>query len=175
MRMARRTALATLLVTLLGVGTARADWQTERAQAIAAKLWRDPCGGVVTILHEAPPEPDWRAWAFPAQCTIVLSNAGAWRWEELCPVLMHEYGHLAGYHDPANAADPSHSHDPRDIMWPFEHYDARCDDHGAAFLGEPRGGIGRAAAAKRRARRALKARRSARRAARNAAARRAHA
>jgi hypothetical protein len=51
---------------------------------------------------------------------------------------MHEYGHLAGYTDPLNPSDPSHSHDPDDIMFPFEHPDARCDDYGSAFLGVPR-------------------------------------
>ena len=52
--------------------------------------------------------------------------------------MLHEYGHLAGYRDPLNPSDPTHSHDPDDIMWPFEHYDHRCDDYGSALLGVPR-------------------------------------
>ena len=177
MRMARRTALpATLLVALLWAPAARADWQTDRAQAIAAKLWGNPCSGAVTLLHAAPPDPSWRAWTFPDRCTVVLSNTRPWAWVELCPVLMHEYGHLAGYTDPANPADPTHSHDPADIMWPVEHRDARCDSYGAAFLGAVTGGVGRAVSVRRKARRsrrALRVRRAVRRGARTADAARA--
>ena len=144
--------LATASVAVLGAGTARADWQTDRAQAMAAKLWDNPCGGQVTLWSVAPPEPSWRAWTYPQQCTIALSNTRPWKWTELCPVMLHEYGHLAGYTDPLNPSDPTHSHDPGDIMWPFEHYDARCDSYGAVFLGEATGGVGRAASARRRAR-----------------------
>jgi hypothetical protein len=172
MRQAQWMALlATALVAVFGVGTARADWQTGRAQAIAATLWHDPCGGKVTLDSAPPPDPGWRAWTYRDGCTIVLSNVRPWKWEELCPVLMHEYGHLAGYTDPANPADPHHSHDPDDIMWPVEHYDARCDGYGAAFLGAT-GGVGRAASTRRRAKaraRSVKARRAARRAGRTAA------
>jgi hypothetical protein len=136
MRKAQRIALlATVFVATVGVGAARADWRTGRAQAIAAKAWDDPCAGRVTVSFAAPPQPGWRAWTYPARCTVVLSDAGRWPWAELCPALLHEYGHLAGYRDPENPADPTHSHDPRNIMWPFEHSDARCDDHGAAYLG----------------------------------------
>jgi hypothetical protein len=152
MRKARRTALlATLLVAVLEVGTARADWQTDRAQAVAAKVWHDPCGGAVTLLSQPPPQPDWRAWTFPETCTVVLSDARPWTWHELCPVVMHEYGHLAGYVDPLNPSDPHHSHDPRNIMSPYEHYDARCDAFGGYYLGDASGAVGRAANARRRA------------------------
>jgi hypothetical protein len=139
MRKAQWTALLApaLAATLLtGTGTARADWQTDRAQAIAAKVWNDPCAGHVTLGYATPPSTDWRAWTFTATCTILLSDQPpAWRWTELCPVLMHEYGHLAGYTDPLNPSDPTHSHDPDSIMWPYEHYDARCDGYGARYLG----------------------------------------
>jgi hypothetical protein len=130
--------LATVFVAVFGAGTARADWQTDRAQAMAAKLWNDPCSGQVKLWPTSPPQPSWRAWTYPKLCTIALSNTRPWQWNELCPVMLHEYGHLAGYTDPANPKDPSHSHDPDDIMWPFEHYDVRCDDYGSAFLGVPR-------------------------------------
>jgi hypothetical protein len=155
--MAQRIALlTTLFVVVPAVGTARADWQTDRAQAIAARLWHDPCGGAVTLLSQPPPSPDWRAWTFPDRCTVVLSNTRPWTWHELCPVVMHEYGHLAGYSDPLNPGDPYHSHDPRDLMAPFEHYDHRCDSYGAAIMGDAAGGVGRAA---KRAHRAMRARR----------------
>jgi hypothetical protein len=153
MRKAQRTALLALALAALGAGTARADWRTDRAQAIAAKLWNDPCAGHVTLGRAAPPETGWRAWTYPAVCTIVLSDQPpAWGWDELCPVLMHEYGHLAGFTDPLNPSDPTHSRDPHSIMWPYEHYDHRCDDYGAAFLGlriPTRGGIGHSTSARR--------------------------
>lgn len=130
--------LATIFVAVFGTGIARADWQTDRAQAVAAKLWNNPCAGQVKLWSTNPPQPSWRAWTYPRLCTIALSNTKPWQWDELCPVMMHEYGHLAGYTDPLNPSDPSHSHDPDDIMWRFEHYDHRCDDYGSAFLGIPR-------------------------------------
>lgn len=130
--------LATVFVAVFGAGTARADWQTDRAQAMGAKLWNNPCNGQVKLWSTDPPQPSWRAWTYAKLCTVALSNTRPWQWKELCPVLLHEYGHLAGYSDPLNPSDPSHSHDPDDIMYPFEHYDARCDDYGSAFLGIPR-------------------------------------
>jgi hypothetical protein len=133
--------LAATLFVALPATEARADWQTERAQAIAAKVWGDPCGGQVTLWYTAPLRPSWRAWAYPQQCTIGMSTAKPWPWEDLCPALIHEYGHLAGY------SDPAHSHDPADIMWPYLQYDARCDDHGAALLGPAQPAAAAAAAA----------------------------
>jgi hypothetical protein len=53
------------------------------------------------------------------------------------------YGHLAGYRDPDNPSDPTHSHDPNDIMSPFVHAYARCDDYGTVFLGFAPPGIAR--------------------------------
>ena len=139
MRHAQRIALVvTLLFAGLPAGIARADWQTDRAQLIAAKVWNDPCGGRVTLWFTTPQDPSWRAWAYPMLCTIGMSTAKPWKWGELCPVLMHEYGHLAGYKDPANTADPDHSDDPNDIMWPYVHADARCNDYGSALLALPR-------------------------------------
>jgi hypothetical protein len=148
--------LAAMLFVALPATEARADWQTERAQAIAAKVWGNPCGGRVTLTFTAPLRPNWRAWAYPHQCEIGMSTGKPWTWEDLCPVLIHEYGHLAGYSNPANAADPAHSQDPTDVMWPYLQYDARCDDHGAALLGPAQpavaaaGAVGRGMSAKRK-------------------------
>jgi hypothetical protein len=129
-------------LTLLGLcalpATASAGWRLERAQAVAAKAWNDPCPGRVRIAFVAPPAPTWLAWSIPALCQVNLSNATHWRWRLLCPSLLHEYGHLAGYRDPLNPSDPTHSHDPDDIMAPFIHWDARCADHGSTYLGYTR-------------------------------------
>ncbi len=142
--MAQRIALITVvLCTAMHVGTAQADWQLDRAQTIAAKVWNDPCSGQVKILSAVPPQAGWRAWTYPGLCTITLSNAWPWYWDELCPVVVHEYGHLAGYRDPDNPADPTHSHDPNDIMSPFVHAYPKCDDYGTVFLGFAPPGISR--------------------------------
>lgn len=120
-------------------GTARGDTEQDitRAKAVAAVVWNHPCGDVVTVALAPPPDPSWRAWTFPSACLVDLSDVRPWRWSELCPALLHEYGHLAGYRDPQNPSDPTHSHDRSNIMWPYEHYDARCDSRGARVLGEP--------------------------------------
>ena len=93
-----------MLCSTVAPGVADADWKIERAKAVAAKAWSDPCPGRVQILSAPPRQP--------------------------CPVLVHEYGHLAGYRDPLNPSDPFHSHDPDNIMYAFLHSDARCSDHG---------------------------------------------
>jgi hypothetical protein len=134
--MTRRIALLTAMLCLaLPAATAAADWQTDRAQAVAAKVWDDPCDGQVILQLAEPPQPSWRAWSYPRLCTVVLSTAARWRWSELCPAMIHEYGHLAGFRDPENTADPFHSTDPHSIMWPFLHGDARCAQKGEIFLG----------------------------------------
>jgi hypothetical protein len=159
--------LAAALFVVLPAGVAHADWQTDRARAVAAKVWENPCRGQVTVYSAPPLQPTWRAWAYPSQCRIGLSTASPWTWAELCAALIHEYGHLAGYSDPANTADPTHSHDPDDIMWPYLHYDARCDDYGSALLGPAArpeaapaatGAVGRGVSAKRRAAKRVRAR-----------------
>lgn len=33
-------------------------------------------------------------------------------------LIVHEYGHLRGYHDDSNTDDPAHSANPRSIMYP---------------------------------------------------------
>jgi hypothetical protein len=134
--MTQRIALLTALLCIIApVGTASADWRTDRAQAVAAKAWGDPCGGDVRLVFSQPPSPSWRAWSYPAECAVALSDAAPWLWKDLCPALIHEYGHLAGFRDPANAADPFHSADPESIMWPFLHSDPRCARHGEEYLG----------------------------------------
>jgi hypothetical protein len=136
MTTAQRTALipTTLLCVLALSGAARADWKLDRAKAVAAKAWKDPCAGRVQVDVAPQVRADWLASTLPSQCRITLSAAQRWSWGLLCPVLLHEYGHLAGYRDPLNAADPFHSHEPRSIMWPFTHADRRCSSLGTTYL-----------------------------------------
>ena len=170
MRIAQWTGLWALLcfLSIVAPGVADADWKIDRAKAVAAKAWNDPCPGRVEVLYAPPLEPSWLASTVTASCRITLSDRESWPWSQLCPVLVHEYGHLAGYRDPLNPADPYHSHDPDDIMYAFIHPDRRCADYGTPYLGaalpadfqpDPGQGIGTAISRKRaRARRATRRR-----------------
>ena len=134
MTTAQRTALSatTLLCVLAFSGAARADWKLDRAKAVAAKAWNDPCAGRVRVEVAPQAGADWLASTLPSQCRITLARELPWR--RLCPVLLHEYGHLAGYADPGNPLDPHHSSNPNSIMWPFAHADARCAGRGLPHL-----------------------------------------
>ena len=137
MRIAQWIGLWALLcfLSIVAPGVADADWKIDRAKAVAAKAWNDPCPGRVQILYAPPKQPSWLASAIKGYCQITLSDSEAWPWKQLCPVLVHEYGHLAGYRDPLNPGDPFHSHDPNDIMYAYIHADRRCNDYGTPYLG----------------------------------------
>jgi hypothetical protein len=136
MTTAQRTALipTTLLCVLALSGAARADWKLDRAKAVAAKAWKDPCAGRVQVDVAPQAGADWLASTLPSQCRITLSATRRWTWGLLCPVLLHEYGQLAGHRDPGNPSDPHHSSNPASIMWPFTHADARCRRRGVPYL-----------------------------------------
>ena len=56
--------------------------------------------------------------------TIVIDKRGVTQWtrKKAQCVLAHEYGHLSGFEDKTNKADPIHSDNPRSIMWPVLTY-----------------------------------------------------
>ena len=137
MRIAQWTGLWALLCfcSIVAPGVADADWKIDRAKAVAAKAWNDPCPGRVQVLFAPPKQPSWLASTIKGYCQVTLSDREAWPWKQLCPVLVHEYGHLAGYRDPLNPSDPFHSHDPSDIMYAYVHADRRCRGYGTPFLG----------------------------------------
>lgn len=137
MRIAQWIGLWALLtfLSIVAPGVADADWKIDRAKAVASKAWNDPCPGRVQILYAPPRQPSWLASTIKGYCQITLSDREAWPWSQLCPVLVHEYGHLAGYRDPLNTDDPFHSHDPNNIMYAFIHPDQRCNSYGTPYLG----------------------------------------
>ena len=137
MRIAQWIGLWALLClcSIVAPGVADADWKIDQAKAVAAKAWNDPCPGRLQILYAPPKEPSWLASAVKSYCQVTLSDREMWTWKQLCPMLVHEYGHLAGYRDPLNPSDPFHSHDPDHIMYAFIHRDPRCLDYGTPFLG----------------------------------------
>ena len=153
MRIAQWTGLWALLcfLSIVAPGVADADWKIDRAQAVASAAWNDPCPGRVQISYAPPQQPNWLASTIRGYCRITLSDRETWPWSLLCPVLVHEYGHLAGYRDPENPGDPFHSHDPQNIRYAYVRDDWRCRDYGTPYLGvalpadfqpDPRQGIG---------------------------------
>lgn len=85
-----------------------------RAQAIAARVWHNPCGGNVAIQRATPPVNPGEfgvsiAWTYDNDCTVYLATGWHPGWLELCTTMLHEYGHLAG---------APHSTNPRSVMYP---------------------------------------------------------
>ena len=185
MRIAQWIGLWALLLvcSIVAPGVADADWKIDRAKAVASKAWNDPCPNRVQILYAPPKQPSWLASTIKGYCQITLSDREAWPWKQLCPVLVHEYGHLAGFRDPLNPSDPFHSHDPNNIMYAFIHPDSRCVDYGTPYLGyalppdfqpDPEVRISTGITRRGRARRATSARSGRRSAGRSRARARAH-
>lgn len=154
----REAALAALIVASLLPGAAYAGWRTDRAQTIAATVWHNPCDTSVTIRWAPQPRVGALAWSFPEACTIYLASDRPQSWPELCTSMIHEYGHLAGYRDPANPTDPTHSANPGSVMRATTDYqlgqvtirgrtittvavgaDRRCHDRGRPYLHMRRG------------------------------------
>src|SRR5262249_47562558 len=66
-------------------------------------------------------------------CKVVLApNAATWEPHQLCTMLTHEFGHLAGYHDPIGfttadgTVDHNHSPDPSNVMYPVPSITPAC-------------------------------------------------
>lgn len=126
--------LAALAALLLIPAPASAHHTTSRVHDIrhvAANTWGpDVCGDTMTVaiirVHLPPPT---IGRAYPAwngrPCHIAI-NDQAWDTETLCIVLVHEYGHLAGWRAPPGQAyrrpngtlDELHSRNPRSLMYP---------------------------------------------------------
>jgi hypothetical protein len=53
----------------------------------------------------------------PHTIAIDKRPASEWPRNRARCVVIHEYGHLRGYTDPSNTADPTHSDNPNSIMY----------------------------------------------------------
>jgi hypothetical protein len=53
----------------------------------------------------------------PSTIYIDKRPASQWPREKAQCVIAHEFGHLSGFSDPSNKADPSHSDNPNSIMY----------------------------------------------------------
>lgn len=131
-----RAAYAAVLIFALGVAgaaspTAQAGRPTapqirglDRALSIAERVWKPACGKLQVIVqtpdHSWAGSEDWAGWASPGDCTIGLSTRTAQGpWPLLCDTILHEAGHVAGFRDPTNIADPAHSRNANSIMFAF--------------------------------------------------------
>lgn len=145
---------------------AEAGWKLDRATRIATLVWanghRVPCvenmqvrwadplptTGNITRLGWINADP---ATGQPTECVIYFDRTLPLPWLDFCTTLIHEAGHLAGFRDPTNTADPFHSSNPRSVMYvpslevevdftksqatAGRDYDRRCRRNGRWFLG----------------------------------------
>src|SRR5215211_4099852 len=87
MRIAQWTGLWALLCFcgIVAPGVADADWKIDRAKAVAAKAWSDPCPGRVQILYAPPKQPGWLASTIKGYCQVTLSDREVWPWKHAVP------------------------------------------------------------------------------------------
>lgn len=113
--------LAALIVTLMlaAPAPAQAGWRIDRAKAIAAKVWQNPCHGKVTIRWA--PLAEGAASASVALCRITFDDRYRLDWPPFCTLMIHEYGHLAGV---------AHSPNPRSVMFATSFFTAWFDERG---------------------------------------------
>lgn len=136
----RRFALASVFLAIsLIPSPAQAGWRIERSEEIAEIVWHRPCEGHVTVTVGTTPVVDGveaDGAAMVSSCSIVLNADRHWSWLTTCYVVLHEYGHLAGFRDPSNVADPMHSANPASVMWAGgdPYWDDRCASRGRTFL-----------------------------------------
>jgi hypothetical protein len=103
-------------------------WEIDRARAVAEVVWNHPCGRTVPVTFQtAPIFPGLgtaRGAALKPACEIVL-RSDMTEWNLLCPLVLHEMGHLAGM---------KHSDNLRSVMHDPPMYDERCDKRGRPYL-----------------------------------------
>lgn len=129
-----RTLGLAVLLLLIAAAPARAGWKMQRAQAIAATVWNHPCADQVDVL--------WARLGGGEDAAGDQVNCDVWlranepdlrEWPYFCTVMIHEYGHVAGFRDPLNTADPSHSHSASSVMFGG----VKLDRHTVHIVGGP--------------------------------------
>jgi hypothetical protein len=109
-RMYRTAALAALMLALLAPATANAGWRIDRSLTIAETVWHPSCGKLELGYGDPVREgaADSGGWAWTGNCTIRIPNGSNYEFEELCTIVLHEAGHVAG---------AGHSHNPKSVMY----------------------------------------------------------
>jgi hypothetical protein len=121
-----------ILVVLLSLAlpaAASAATGTEAGLYVGQTVWGAPACGQPHVEVSTPAEyleahgtgaftGDPEAWADENRCAIVINpDFTIHTATKRCHVIVHEWGHLAGFRDPSNAADPSHSDNPHSVMY----------------------------------------------------------
>ena len=139
----------------------------DRATAIAAKVWNNPCDGNVALKWVDMPvgmAAYVNVWldTGKSDCTVNFNVNQRSNWVEFCSTMIHEYGHVAGYRHPVGVrmangeVDHFHSPDSNSIMFPYLFgdiaevrtpngkkmviyggFDKRCANRGRTYLGLP--------------------------------------
>lgn len=143
----RRALVLLLALTLLAApATAQAGWKLDRSLAVAQAVWSPTCGQM-RVAYENPANaglPEAAAgWAWEGDCTIRLPLGASYEFEQLCTIVVHEAGHVAGR---------GHSSNPRSVMYAeplvtkttftlrgrtvvrWDGIDRRCRDRGRPYL-----------------------------------------
>lgn len=148
---------ATLLVAAPPADT-RLSADTVRMKAIAAHVWHDPCAGQVHIRRIILPNDEHGrpilgrivsdANGLPEPpCRIRINSRYTFTPAALCTLMIHEYGHLAGWRAPDGEGyqrlvkepdgrvtvqeESTHHRNPRKIMYPslYDYGDERGGPH----------------------------------------------
>lgn len=103
-------AIAALILAFLPA-VAHAGWKIDRATAIAQTVWHPACGQLRLAYGDpaaAGTQPEAGGWAWAGNCAIGVNAERHYSFEELCSVVLHEAGHVAG---------AGHSHNPASVMY----------------------------------------------------------
>lgn len=140
--------LVAIFALLVFASPAQAGWRKDRALQISRVVWHSPCvdrAQVVVIDQKILDEgadliygAHVMARADRENCRILVGQVykpSRTPWRIWCSIVIHESGHLAGYHNYLNSNDPDHSLDPGSIMYEsIDSEDDRCESRGRPYL-----------------------------------------
>lgn len=99
------------LAALAYTPNADAGWRINRSLQIAQTVWHPTCGTLTLGYGDPIREGAGDAaggWATAGDCAIKIPNGSHYEFVELCTVILHEAGHVAGM---------GHSPNPRSVMY----------------------------------------------------------
>jgi hypothetical protein len=106
-----RSLILAVLVMLTSPNAAQAGWRIDRSVAIAQAVWKPSCG-TLSLRYGVPEDAGAAAgasgWAWNGDCKIGVNAGNHYEFEELCTIVVHEGGHVAGL---------GHSPNRRSVMY----------------------------------------------------------
>ena len=115
-----RALILALLTLVVAPSTTQAGWRIERSLQVAQVVWRPSCGPVGVYFGDPVAygaTENASGWVKSGTCAIGINRSFSGEFEDFCDLILHEMGHVAGYRNPANPADPYHSLDPLSVMF----------------------------------------------------------